>query len=164
MHRVLKAFPCSFDGVRSEMLQPGDERDFGSMAEGLKKAGYIGDPGGKGASPLRQDGPTITQYVEAGYPAIGYPPEGYASRSTSEEIAAAIKVEDQAKKDAEDAAAREAAEKAAEEAKADLAGKTNAQLIEIAKAEEIEVETDDNKAALVDKIVAGRAAKSAAQG
>ncbi len=48
MHRVLKAFPCSFDGIHSEPLEPGDERDFGSMADGLVRAGLIGDskPGG----------------------------------------------------------------------------------------------------------------------
>lgn len=39
---------------------------------------------------LRQDGPTVGEYVEAGYPASAYPPKGYASRSTPEEIAAAI--------------------------------------------------------------------------
>ena len=36
------------------------------------------------------DGPTIAEFVAAGYPASAYPPRGYASRSTAEEIAAAI--------------------------------------------------------------------------
>lgn len=177
MHRVLKAFSCSFDGVRSEMLQPGDERDFGSMADGLKRAGYISDLGASsgGGADLRDDGPTVAEYVSAGYLASNYPPRGYASRSSSEEIEAAIKAqaeaeaakasaEELAKKEAEEAAAREAAEKEAVAAKADLAGKTNAQLIAIAKAEEIAVETDDNKPALIDKIAVGRAAKAAVQG
>lgn len=39
---------------------------------------------------LRTDGPTVAEYVERGYLAVNYPPEGYASRSTAEEIAAAI--------------------------------------------------------------------------
>lgn len=39
---------------------------------------------------LRSDGPTIEQYASAGYPAASYPPEGYSSQSTAEEIAAAI--------------------------------------------------------------------------
>ncbi|MBX5238629.1 hypothetical protein [Rhizobium sp. NLR22b] len=39
---------------------------------------------------LRQDGPTVEEYVAAGYSASVYPPKGYASRSTPEEIAAAI--------------------------------------------------------------------------
>ncbi|WP_050439947.1 MULTISPECIES: hypothetical protein [Pseudomonas putida group] len=39
---------------------------------------------------LLQDGPTVGEYVEAGYPASTYPPKGYASRSTQDEVAAAI--------------------------------------------------------------------------
>lgn len=38
----------------------------------------------------REDGPTVAEYVAAGYLAENYPPTGYASRSTPEEIAAAI--------------------------------------------------------------------------
>lgn len=37
---------------------------------------------------LRLDGPTIAEFVAAGYPVASYPPDGYASRSTAEEIAA----------------------------------------------------------------------------
>lgn len=40
---------------------------------------------------LRQDGPTVAEYVTAGYSAANYPPAGYASRSTADEIAEAIK-------------------------------------------------------------------------
>lgn len=40
----------------------------------------------------------------------------------------------------------------------ELLKETNAELIKLAKAENIPVETGDNKAALVDKIIAGRAA------
>ena len=39
---------------------------------------------------LRLDGPTVAEYVKAGYLAANYPPEGYASRSTEEDVAAAI--------------------------------------------------------------------------
>lgn len=42
------------------------------------------------ADGLRVDGPTVAEFVEAGYQASGYPPEGYASRSTLEEIDAAV--------------------------------------------------------------------------
>lgn len=38
----------------------------------------------------RNDGPTVEQYVAAGYLATNYPPQDYASRSTPEEIAAAV--------------------------------------------------------------------------
>ncbi|KOX49881.1 hypothetical protein ADL19_19670 [Streptomyces purpurogeneiscleroticus] len=38
----------------------------------------------------RTDGPTVEEYVASGYRAENYPPEGYVSRSTPEEIAAAV--------------------------------------------------------------------------
>jgi hypothetical protein len=38
------------------------------------------------ASELKQDGPTVEQYVAAGYDPSTYPPKGYASKSTPEEI------------------------------------------------------------------------------
>lgn len=40
---------------------------------------------------LKTDGPTVSEYVAAGYPAKNYPPAGYASRSTVDEIAEAIR-------------------------------------------------------------------------
>jgi hypothetical protein len=46
------------------------------------------------ATELKQDGPTVQAYVEAGYSAKNYPPAGYASKSTAEEIAAAVAAED----------------------------------------------------------------------
>lgn len=39
---------------------------------------------------LRTDGPTVSEYVAAGYQAQNYPPQGYASRSTLEEITDAV--------------------------------------------------------------------------
>lgn len=41
LHRVVKPFPCSWDGVTLEPLVEGDERDFGSMAAGLVAEGWI---------------------------------------------------------------------------------------------------------------------------
>lgn len=35
---------------------------------------------------LREDGPTISEYVAAGYDPKNYPPKGYASKSSEEEI------------------------------------------------------------------------------
>ncbi|NLS03614.1 hypothetical protein HGP14_09610 [Rhizobium sp. P32RR-XVIII] len=49
-----------------------------------------GDGDSGGASVLRQDGPTVAEYVAAGYLASNYPPSGYASRSTPEEIDEAV--------------------------------------------------------------------------
>lgn len=42
---------------------------------------------------LKLDGPTIGEFVVAGYLAVNYPPEGYASRSSKEEIDAAIEAQ-----------------------------------------------------------------------
>lgn len=39
---------------------------------------------------LREDGPTVAEFIAAGYAATNYPPKGYASRSTDAEIAAAV--------------------------------------------------------------------------
>lgn len=41
---------------------------------------------GKAPVELRQDGPTIAEYVAAGFDPSNYPPKGYASKSTEEEI------------------------------------------------------------------------------
>ena len=42
------------------------------------------------AEALNANGPTVEEYVAAGYRAVNYPPSGYASRSTTEDIEAAI--------------------------------------------------------------------------
>ncbi len=162
MHKVLKAFPCSFDGITSTELLPGYERDFGSMAEGLKMAGLIEDvavvPG------LRDDGPTVAEYVAAGYLASNYPPGGYASRSTPEEIESAVTAENAAKQAATEAAAKKAEEeakaKAFEAMRTDLSKQTVAQLHDLAKAESVGLDVDDKKAEIIDKIVAARLASA----
>jgi len=46
---------------------------------------------------LKQDGPTVEEWVLAGYAARAYPPHGYASRSSAEEIQAAIAAQEAAK-------------------------------------------------------------------
>lgn len=48
------------------------------------------EPNNVDESGLRTDGPTVQEYVDHGFLASGYPPKGYASRSTPEEVAAAI--------------------------------------------------------------------------
>ncbi len=40
---------------------------------------------------LKQDGPTVAEYVEHGYDPKNYPPKGYASKSSDEEVKKAIK-------------------------------------------------------------------------
>lgn len=61
-------------------------------ADALIKAGIAGDPlPTEAAVPqLREDGPTIEEWIAAGYPPGVYPPQGYAARSTPEEIRAAL--------------------------------------------------------------------------
>lgn len=151
MHKVLKAFPCSFDGIHSQNLQVGAVHDFGSMAEGLKKAGLIGDPDGKEKSPagteLRDDGPTVAEHVAAGYLAVNYPPQGYASRSTQEEIAAAIEAQ-------KDPGGDNDAAKAAEVIRTDFAKLTVAQLREKAAESKVQIADDGRKDDIIDALVA----------
>jgi hypothetical protein len=167
MHTVLKSFPCSFDGIRSEQLKPGDERDFGSMAEGLKKAGLIGELGAP-VDNLRTDGPTIAEYVSAGYPATGYPPQGYASCSTAKEIAAAVKAEEKAKAAADKKAAEDAAKadadrmKARDDLLAKLAEMSDEDITKIVTDEKIAVDDGDDKNTVIGKIADARLAAPAA--
>ncbi|WP_019170674.1 hypothetical protein [Pseudaminobacter salicylatoxidans] len=74
------------------------ERKAELLAAGFKIIDAQFDPrpkaNGEDGDKLREDGPTVGEYVDAGYLAKNYPPEGYASRSTPEEIAAAIAAQD----------------------------------------------------------------------
>ena len=66
---------------------------------------------------LREDGPTVEEYVAAGYQAANYPPQGYASRSTEAEITAAIAAQAKAGAKPEDKQAPKPEDKKAPEAK-----------------------------------------------
>ncbi|AMR77675.1 hypothetical protein [Cupriavidus nantongensis] len=55
----------------------------------FKPEGYENPPL-RNAEGLWADGPTIAEFIAAGYPPTEYPPHGYAPRSTAEEIASAI--------------------------------------------------------------------------
>lgn len=158
MHKVLKAFPCSFDGIHSVDMQVGDKRDFGSMAAALKKAGLIGDIDGRETSPavteLRDDGPTVAEYVSKGYLAVNYPPQGYASRSTQEEIDAAVKAQ-------EDVKGPEDAAKAAEALRADFAKLTVAQLREKAAEMRVQIADDAKKDGIIEALTVAATAPQA---
>jgi len=117
--KALKILPYCFDGVTPKTFNPGDPVTVGKDVRadhvpGLEAAGYLGPddaavsslsliaaapPVAPLSNELRQDGPTVAQYVAAGYLASNYPPAGYASKSTSDEIAAAVEAE---KKDGND--------------------------------------------------------------
>lgn len=51
MHKVLKPFPYSHDGIKTELLEEGAQRDIHpDLVEGLEKAGLIGPPDAKSAA------------------------------------------------------------------------------------------------------------------
>lgn len=66
--------------LRDAKLEDGDTRSLPSDDPRVPK-----DAEGK-----RLDGPTVAEFVAAGYPADKYPPGGYAKKSTDDEIQAAI--------------------------------------------------------------------------
>lgn len=75
-------------GSAKEVVVDGDKPN---IIEAYKRAGIIVTDGN--TKSLRDDGPTIAEFIAAGYKAGNYPPEGYASRSSAEEIAEALKAE-----------------------------------------------------------------------
>lgn len=59
--------------------------------DGLEKDKVAEDPAvGKKESILREDGPTVEEFVKSGYDPKNYPPAEYKSKSTKKEIAKAI--------------------------------------------------------------------------
>ncbi|MCR5859721.1 hypothetical protein [Mesorhizobium sp. J428] len=68
-------------------------RTLASLLQPIEIKGKGKGKGKKDETPLKTDGPTVEEYVAAGYSAKSYPPKGYASRSSDEDIAAAIKAE-----------------------------------------------------------------------
>ncbi|WP_426229298.1 hypothetical protein [Pararhizobium sp. DWP3-4] len=72
------------DGDAEGTIREFDQTDFDTLVAlgAIRKASKGGD--------LRDDSPTVSEYVAAGYKASSYPPRGYASRNTAEEIAAAV--------------------------------------------------------------------------
>lgn len=91
---VKKPFPFAVDGNQVVEIQAGEqevsERCALVAVEHLGVAEYLDR---QSQSILRTDGPTIAEFIEAGYLASNYPPEGYVSRSSKEEIEAAIKAQ-----------------------------------------------------------------------
>ena len=91
---VNKPFPFAVDGNHVVEISVGEqdvsERCALVAVEHLGVASYASQLDANG---LKLDGPTIAEFVAAGYPAVNYPPEGYASRSSQEEIDSAIEAE-----------------------------------------------------------------------
>lgn len=86
-YRLLDQFFGVIGGAK-EVVVDGDKPN---IIEAYKRAGIIVTDGK--APLLREDGPTVAEFIAVGYKASAYPPEGYASRSTPEEIAEALKAE-----------------------------------------------------------------------
>lgn len=75
----------------TDEIKPGEQLTLAQINRLRKQAQPVMAPGnGGGSAGLRQDGPTVAEFVAAGYKAAAYPPEGYASRSSPEEIEEAI--------------------------------------------------------------------------
>ncbi len=91
---VKKPFPFSADGNQVVEVQAGEqdvsERCALVAVDHLGVAEYLDR---QGLQPPREDGPTVAEWVEAGYLAANYPPQGFASRSSQEEIDAAIELQ-----------------------------------------------------------------------
>ncbi|RUU47415.1 hypothetical protein EOD08_06785 [Mesorhizobium sp. M6A.T.Ca.TU.002.02.2.1] len=103
----------------------------------------------KGDVALRDDGPTVAEYVAAGYFASNYPPEGYSSRSSSAEIAEAVKAEETAK----------AAAKMRDAILADLGKLSDEDLAKVIEAEKIPVDDGESKDVVLGKIADARMAQ-----
>jgi len=138
-----------------QILKDTDDTVPADVFDDLKREGYVEKAGAKRKAPeaLREDGPTIAEYIAAGYLASQYPPAGYASKSTPEEIAAAIEAEKGGHGSGGGSEAWDAM-------RDDLAKQTVAQLHDIAKAEAIDLAAGDNKGVIIEKIVADRSAKA----
>lgn len=84
---------CTYSGNPAKHGEPGDIIDL-PKAEAQRlldlKAAEIATEAEAKAAELKQDGPTIEEFVKAGFAPENYPPAGYASRSTPQEIEAAI--------------------------------------------------------------------------
>ncbi len=116
--------------IGDKLYEQGDQREAEERdVAHLVKNGVL-RPASGDAEKLQEDGPTVAEYVAAGYPATNYPPQGYASRSTPEEIGQAVTAQEAKAKLEQDAAEKakleqEAAEKGqkADEAPANEAEK-----------------------------------------
>ncbi|MER9814290.1 hypothetical protein [Mesorhizobium sp. M0129] len=122
----------------------------------LEAAGYVCEPGAKKKPALRDDGPTIAEYLGAGYSASDYPPKGYASRSTAEEIETAV-ADAAAKKKADDKAAKAAA-KMRDAILSDLMKLSDEDLAKVVDAEKVAVVDGDTKDVVIGKIADARIA------
>lgn len=77
---------AALDALEAETIAAADAHAEACAARDAEQARLA--EGGSAEDVLKLDGPTVGEWVAAGYPVDAYPPSGYASRSTPEEIAA----------------------------------------------------------------------------
>lgn len=91
---VKKPFPFSADGNHVFEVPAGEQEVSERCAlVAVEHLGVASYPNQLDTNGLKLDGPTIAEFLAAGYLAVNYPPEGYASRSSQEEIDAAIEAQ-----------------------------------------------------------------------
>ena len=91
---VKKPFPFSEDGNHVVEVPAGEQEVSERCAlVAVEHLGVASYPSQLDTNGLRLDGPTIAEFVAAGYLAASYPPEGYASRSSQEEVDMAIEAQ-----------------------------------------------------------------------
>lgn len=64
MHKVVKPFPVSWDGLTLVDLSVGDERDFGEMTAGLLAEGYIVPVASAPVASIEPDAAAIDETIE----------------------------------------------------------------------------------------------------
>lgn len=79
-------------GVTSSVPVKATEAEAAAFRASLETAGEP-DREAVQETGLRQDGPTIREWIAEGYKASAYPPSGYESKSSPEDIAAAVAAE-----------------------------------------------------------------------
>ena len=77
----------------NDEIKPGEQLTLAQINRLVKQAQAQAHQAPAQGSGLREDGPTVAEFIASGYKASNDPPVGYASRSTAEEIEAALRAE-----------------------------------------------------------------------
>lgn len=97
----------------SELLIHPEDAPAAEQIKAQKEKDAANSSAGNDPEKLREDGPSLEQYIKQGYDAAGYPPKGYAARNSPGWQKLKKEREDFAKKQADEEAAKKLAEEAA---------------------------------------------------
>lgn len=89
-------FPMWVDSmIEQKRVIVNNEMELAQHTDGSTVKPSVPQTNGWATAPveLKQDGPTLAEYMAAGYKASTYPPTGYASKTSDEEIKTAIAAE-----------------------------------------------------------------------